>query len=108
LSECDWFLRVGGWGHLQVNVRLRKMVEAQCPEAVGRRRAEEVKALTASELMQLCLLKMLEAMEAQLPVAVEATAELLRLVPNHPPTESHQALVQVCHALPNRVRPILL
>ena len=50
-------------------MRLRKMVEAQCPEAVGRRRAEEVKAL--------------------------ATAELLQLVPRHPPTESHQALVQV-------------
>ena len=63
---------------MQVNVRLRKMVEAQCPEAVGRRRAEEVKAL--------------------------ATAELLQLVPRHPPTESHQALVQVRRVLPNRVR----
>jgi hypothetical protein len=62
-----------------VTTRLRKMVEALCPEAVGRRRAEEVSAL--------------------------ATAELLQLVPLDPPTESHQALVQVrWRVLPNRVR----
>ena len=40
------------------------------PEAVGRRRAEEVSAL--------------------------ATAELLQLVPSAPSTDSHQTLVQVC------------
>ena len=52
-----------------MSTRLRKMVEAAYPEAVARRRAEEVSAL--------------------------ATAELLQLVPCTPPTESHQALVQV-------------
>jgi hypothetical protein len=51
---------------------LRNLVQAVYPEAVGRRRAE--------------------AMSAQ------ATAELLQLVPGYPPTESHQALVQVCRA----------
>lgn len=59
-----------------MTTRLRKVLEAQYPEAVGRRRAEEVKALV--------------------------TAELLQLVPLYPPTESHQALGQVWRVLPNR------
>ena len=56
-----------------------KMVEERYPEAVARRRAEEVKK--------------------------EATAELVQLVPRGPPTESHQELVQVRRVLPTRVPP---
>ena len=59
-----------GWDGTQVSTRLRNMVTAAYPEAVGRRRAEEVSAL--------------------------ATAELLQLVPSAPSTDSHQGLVQVC------------
>ena len=51
---------------------LRDMTEALYPEAVGRRRAEEVRAL--------------------------ATSELRQLVPVERPSDSHQALVQVCGA----------
>ena len=51
---------------------LRDMAEALYPEAVGRRRAEEARAL--------------------------ATSELRQLVPVERPSDSHQALVQVCGA----------
>ena len=67
-----------GWDGTQVSTRLRNMVTAAYPEAVGRRRAEEVSAL--------------------------ATAELLQLVPSAPSTDSHQALVQVCCCVPPQQR----